>query len=88
MTHLAAKGVGNCTSFHKELLDGGIKPTPSSDLWSKSGCALLGILSHGIIKRVEGGTKKWIMKEMLSGAIPCRKGRHTGKWVEAASEVA
>ena len=25
VTHLAARGVGNCTSFHKELLDDGIR---------------------------------------------------------------
>ena len=88
VTHLAARGVGNCTSFHKELLDGGIKPTSSSVLWSKTGCVLLGMLLHGIIKREERGTKKLIIKEMLSGAVPCRKERHTGKWMEAASEIA
>ena len=68
------------------LLADGIKVTISADLWSKNGCALLGILLHGILRhKLPNGTYQWCMVEQLAGAVPCRSERHTGEYVFEAS---
>ena len=90
---MGMEGKEECTSFHRELLAGGIKPAASGDLWSKNSTALFGIVSHGI-RRTEtpqpGGKPavKWEMVEKLSGAVPCSKQRHTGEHIGEMSNTA
>ena len=45
---MGMEGKAECTEFHRELLDAGIKPAASGDLWSKNSTALFGLVSHGI----------------------------------------
>ena len=83
---LAEKGRKNGAETVAMLLADGIKVTISADLWSKNGCALLGILLHGILRQKKlCGKYKWLMTEKLAGAVPCRKDRHTGDYVLEAS---
>ena len=83
---LADKGRQNGAETVSLLLAAGVKVTISADLWSKNGCALLGILLHGILRLSQlDGKHKWSMVEKLAGAVPCRHDRHTGEYVLEAS---
>ncbi|KAL1527151.1 hypothetical protein AB1Y20_015832 [Prymnesium parvum] len=48
---MAKEGKQEVIEFHKELLDRGVKPSASGDLWSKNRTALFGLISHGIQRR-------------------------------------
>ena len=83
---MALKGKENGKETVTLLLEDGIKVTISADLWSKNGCALLGILLHGILRhKLPNGKYQWCMVEKLAGAVPCRSERHTGEYVFEAS---
>jgi len=86
VSKLAVEGKAKATTLHKIVENNGLKIVISADLWSKNGVALLGILSHAIIETTnEKGDLVWSMVEVLSGAIPCKKDRHTGEYVEIAT---
>ena len=86
VSQMAVKGRENGAETVALLLKDGMKVTISADLWSKNGCALLGILFHGILRQpLLGGKYKWCMVEKLAGAVPCRDSRHTGEYVFEAS---
>lgn len=90
---MAQEGRQAATDFHKSLLQTGVKPAASGDLWSKNGTALFGLVSHGIEVTKEvgaDGCKKtvWKMREVLSGAVPCSKDRHTGEFICEISDAA
>ena len=93
ITVLAQEGKTECEEFHCSILHDGLKPAASGDLWSKNGCALFGLVSHGI-QRIAGiasdgsKTAKWTMKEKLAGSIPCAKDRHTGTHIAELSNAA
>ena len=83
---LAVKGRENATEIVAIQLNSKQKLSISADLWSKNGCALLGILLHGILRELlPSGRYKWVMFEKLAGAVPCRADRHTGEYVLEAS---
>ena len=68
---LESEGRDICRKFVEATLKQGTKPVISSDLWSKNGLALFGLLVHGI-------DEDWKMRELLAGAVPCSECRHTG----------
>jgi len=83
---LAEKGKANGAKAVAKILADGNKVSLSADLWSKNGCALLGILLHGILReKLLSGKFRWSMVEKLAGAVPCRNDRHTGEYVLEAS---
>ena len=53
----------------------------------KTVCALLGILSHGILRKQDPQSQQltWTMVEKLVAALPCSDIHHTGDWVCEAS---
>ena len=71
--------------FIVRLINSGVKPTISGDLWSDGGMGLFGIYAHGI-------TETWVMEKALIGLIACEKERHTAvnikKWTtEALTDI-
>ena len=83
---LAVEGRAKTSLLHSLVLEAGFRIVVSADLWSKNGVALLGILSHAIVELVDDkGAPVWLMVELLSGAVPCKKYRHTGAYVETAT---
>jgi len=83
---LAVEGKAKTTALHDIVLNRNrLKAVISADLWSKNGVALLGVLSHAIVEIKFEGQDLWVMVEMLAGAIPCKKDRHTGEFVEVAT---
>ena len=81
MASMSEEGVEVCAKFHDDLKTDGIKPIASSDLWSKNGLALFGLLSHGIQRTpppLPADFSVWKMRELLAGAVPCSKDHHTG----------
>ena len=89
ITQSSAEGLTIAVKFHDLLAADGLKPTVSGDLWSKKGCALLGLISHGILAApCKDGTVDWVMLEVLTGAVPCAKEHHTGEHVGALSNDA
>ena len=65
------------------LINSGVKPTISGDLWSDSGMGLFGIYAHGI-------TDTWVMEKALIGLVACESKRHTAEniktWTREALE--
>ena len=59
------------------LLQSGVKPSISGDLWSDSGMGLFGIYAHGI-------SESWVMEKALIGLVAYESERHTAanitKW--------
>ena len=84
---LAVEGKAKTTKLHEiVLVQNKLRLVISADLWSKNGVALLGILSHAILEvKDPKGQLMWQMVEVLAGAIPCKKDRHTGEYVEIAT---
>ena len=69
--------------FVVDLLNSGVKPSISGDLWSDGGMSLFGIYAHGI-------TSKWLMEKALIGLVACESESHTAvniaKWTDEALE--
>ena len=68
--------------FILRLLNSGVKPSITGDLWSEGGMGLFGIYAHGI-------TDSWdVMEKALIGLVACEKERHTAdnikKWTTEA----
>ena len=69
--------------FCVRLINSGVKPSISGDLWSDNGMGLFGIYAHGI-------TESWNMEKVLIGLVACESERHTAanisKWTSEALE--
>ena len=76
ITNMASEGREDVKEFHAQLQADGRKPSMAVDLWSKNHQALLGGLSHGIIRPGDG--RPWTMPRKLSACKACRYGHHTG----------
>ena len=82
---MANEGKAKTTRLHDIVLEAGLRIVISADLWSKNGVAILGILSHAIVEIKSTSGLMWHMVELLTGAVPCKKDRHTGQYVETAT---
>ena len=58
--------------FIVRLLNSGVKPSISGDLWSDGGMGLFGIYAHGI-------TDMWKMEKALIGLVACESECHTAE---------
>ena len=85
---LADEGKANAIKFVEELKGEGIKPGLSGDLWSNNGAALFGMCAHGITVTKNATPKKWTMRNILVGAVPCRDERHTAVMITTTTKEA
>ena len=81
-------GKAKCVRKTQNILNSGIFPSLSGDLWSKNGMALLGLMLHAIDEMVDDGNLKWNMSEWLAGAIPASAHHHTAAWIKGATNTA
>ena len=81
-------GKAKCVRKTQSILNSGIFPSLTGDLWSKNGMALLGMMLHAIDEMVEAGKLRWNMDEWLAGAIPASTHHHTAQWIKGASNTA
>ena len=83
LTLLGSEGKALGRDFIVRLLNSGVKPSISGDLWSEGGMGLFGIYAHGI-------TDTWKMEKALIGLVACESERHTAenitKWTKEALE--
>ena len=56
--------------FIVRLINSGVRPGITGDLWSEGGMGLFGIFAHGI-------TETWVMEKALIGLVACEVERHT-----------
>ena len=66
------------------LLNSGVKPSVSGNVWSEEGIGLFGIYAHGI-------SETWVMEKALIGLVACESERHSTainitKWTNEALE--
>ena len=84
ITLLGKEGMAIGRDFVVRLLNSGVKPSISGDLWSEGGMGLFGIYAHGI-------NEDWKMDSALIGLVACEKERHTAenitKWTAEAMEM-
>ena len=86
LTALSMDGRNEAKLFNESLLEDGIKPSVSGDLWSAHGTALFGMVSHGVERWKDGdGVVHYDMEEVLMGAIPCTQEHHTGELIDNMS---
>ena len=80
---LGKEGMALGRDFVVRLLNSGVKPSISGNLWSEGGIGLFGIYAHGI-------SETWVMEKALIGLVACESERHTAinitKWTNEALE--
>ena len=81
LTLLGHEGKAIGHDFIVRLINSGVRPSITGDLWSEGGMGLFGIFAHGI-------TETWVMEKALIGLVACEAERHTAvnikKWTEEA----
>jgi hypothetical protein len=81
VTKLAQESKDRASSFLASLETDNVKPSLSGDCWSSNGVAIFGIKAHAI-------DKDWKLRSCLVGALPCGLDRHTGDFLDKATDSA
>ena len=78
---LGSEGKALGRDFCVRLINSGVKPSISGDLWSDNGMGRFGIYAHGI-------TESWNMEKALIGLVACESERHTAANISYTSRKA